>query len=63
MARIGELLERSRVNGPMRDVPMGFVIGIMISVAEATMDFMAQDPADADKHCKVGFDAIWRVIA
>jgi AcrR family transcriptional regulator len=63
MARIGELLERSRVNGPMRDVPMGFVVGIMNSVAEATMDFMVQDPINADKHCKVGFDAIWRVIA
>jgi hypothetical protein len=63
MARIGELLERSRANGPMRDVPMGFVIGIVNSVAEATMDFMVQDPTNADKHCKVGFDAIWRVIA
>jgi AcrR family transcriptional regulator len=63
MVRIGELLELSRANGPMRDVPMGFVIRIMNSVAEATMDFMVQDPANADKHCKVGFDAIWRVIA
>jgi AcrR family transcriptional regulator len=63
MARIGELLERSRANGPMRGVPMGFVIGIMNSVAEATMDFMVQDPTNADKYCQVGFDAIWRVIA
>ncbi len=27
----------------------------MNSVAEATMDFMTQDPANAKKHSKVGF--------
>jgi len=42
---------------------MSFVAGIMNSVAEATMDFMAQDPAGAKKHCKVGFEALWRIIA
>ena len=35
----------------------------MNSLAEATMDFMVHDPANADKHCKVGFDALWRVLA
>jgi hypothetical protein len=24
---------------------------------------MVQNPANAKKHCKVGFDALWRVIA
>jgi AcrR family transcriptional regulator len=62
MAGVGELLERSRANGPMRDAPMGFVVAIMNSLAEATMDFMTQDPANAKKHSKVGFDALWRVI-
>ncbi len=62
MAGIGELLERSRANGPMRKVPMGFVVAIMSSLAETTMDFMIQDPTNADKHCKVGFDAVWRMI-
>ena len=63
MAGIAELLERSRANGPMREAPKGFVVAIMNSMAEATMDFMVQDPANAKKHCKVGFDALWRVIA
>jgi AcrR family transcriptional regulator len=63
MAGIAELMERSRANGPMRDAPMGFVAAIMNSLAEATMDFIAQDPTNADKHCKVGFDALWRVLA
>jgi AcrR family transcriptional regulator len=63
MARIAELLERSRANGPMRSASMGFVLGIMNSVAEATMDFMTQDPTNAKKHCKVGFEALWRMVA
>lgn len=62
MAGIAELLEQIRANGPLRKVPMNFVAGIMNSVAEATMDFMAQDPARAKKHCKVGFEALWRVV-
>ena len=63
MADIGELLERSRANGPLRNAPMGFVVAILNSLADATMDFMIQDPGNAKKHCKVGFDALWRVIA
>jgi AcrR family transcriptional regulator len=63
MAKIAKLMERCRSNGPMRHVPMGFVAAIMNSMAEATMDFMVQDPAHADKHCKAGFEALWRVLA
>ena len=63
MARIGELLERSRAQGPMSKAPMGFVVTLMSSVAEATMDFMTQDPKNAKKHCKTGFDALWRMLA
>jgi AcrR family transcriptional regulator len=62
MAAFGGLLERSRANGPLRDAPMGFVVAIMTSLADATMDFMVQDPANADRHCKAGFDAMWRAI-
>ena len=63
MAGIAELMERCRANGSMRKVPMAFVAAIMNSLAEATMDFMIHDPTHATKHCKVGFDALWRVIA
>jgi AcrR family transcriptional regulator len=63
MAGVAELLERMRANGPLRNTPMGFVVAIMDSLADATMGFMIQDPSNAKKHCKVGFDALWRVIA
>jgi hypothetical protein len=38
----------------MQDAPMGFVVAMTDSLAEATMDFMAKDPANADEHCGVG---------
>ncbi|MFZ0505268.1 MAG: TetR/AcrR family transcriptional regulator [Chthoniobacterales bacterium] len=63
MAGVAELLERTRTNGPMRRVPMGFVVAMMNSVAEATMDFMSQDSTNAKKHCKAGFEALWRMLA
>ena len=61
--RIAELLERSRANGAMRNVSMSFVVAILNSLADATMDFMIHDPTHAKKHCKVGFDALWRAIS
>ena len=63
MAGIAGLLEGIRATGPMRKAPMGFVVAIMDSVAEATIDFMTQDSAHAKKHCKEGFEALWRVVA
>jgi AcrR family transcriptional regulator len=63
MAGVAELLEKVRAGGPLRNAPMSFAVAIMNSLAETTMDFMAQDRPNAKKHCKVGFDALWRVIA
>jgi AcrR family transcriptional regulator len=62
MAGIAAMLERARARGPMRDAPMGFVIAMASSLAEATMDFMVSDPANADEHCRLGFDAMSRVL-
>ena len=62
MEGIREILERGHAKGHLREAPMRFVLAIMNSLAEATMDFMVQDPSNADKHCKIGFDALWRVF-
>jgi AcrR family transcriptional regulator len=62
MAEVAGILERARARGPMRDAPMGFVLALMNSLAEATMDFMAGDPANADEHCRAGFDALCRML-
>ena len=54
MAGIAKILERSRENGPMRDAPLGFVAALMNALAEATIDFIIRDPANADKHGMAG---------
>jgi hypothetical protein len=63
MAGIRKLLERSSENGPMRDAPLEFIVALMSALADATIDFMIHDPANADKHCMAGFDALWRMVA
>ena len=63
LAGIRKLLERSRENGPMRDAPLEFVVALMSAVADATIDFMVRDPANADKHRMAAFDAFWRMVA
>jgi AcrR family transcriptional regulator len=62
MAPVADLLERARAHGPMQKVPKGFLVALLNSVAEATMDYMTQDPANAKKHSKEGFDALWRML-
>lgn len=62
MAGIAKLLERSRENGPMRDAPLGFVAALMNALADATIDFIIRDPANADKHGMAGFEALWRIV-
>ena len=47
----------------MGKAPMTFVLMLMNSIAEGTMDFMTQDPTNAKKYCKAGFDAIWRILS
>lgn len=62
MADVAGMLERARAGGPMRDTPMEFVVALMNALAEATMDFMVSDPANADEHCRAGFDALCRML-
>ncbi|MDR3470138.1 MAG: TetR/AcrR family transcriptional regulator [Devosia sp.] len=63
MAPFAQLIERCRANGPMRDVSLGFVTALMTATAEATIDFIQNDPANADLHARTGFEALWRMIA
>lgn len=62
MAGIAKLLEQSRQNGPMHDVPLALVAALMSAMADATIDFMTQDPAHADQHATAAFDAMWRML-
>jgi AcrR family transcriptional regulator len=62
MAPLAALMDQSRAKGPRRDAPFGLVAALMNAMAEATMDFMVNDPGHADQHCKLGFEAVWRMV-
>jgi AcrR family transcriptional regulator len=62
MADVAAMLEQARAGGPLRDAPMTFVVAIMNSLAEATMDFMISDPAHADELSEAGFGALCRML-
>jgi len=63
MNGMAELLERSRANGPIQDAPLGFVLTLTSAMADVTIDAMIREPALAEAHSDVAFDAIWRVLA
>ena len=63
MVPIAKLLERSREQGPMRDAPLGLVVSLMSALADATTGFILREPANADQHARVAFDALWRIVA
>lgn len=63
MAGIRKILERSRETGALRETPLEFSVALMSAVADATIDYMIADPANADKHCQAAFDAFWRMVA
>jgi AcrR family transcriptional regulator len=56
------LLKRIHAQGGMRASPMGFLVAMMHSAAEATMDFMVAEGADQEKVCRSGFEAVWRMV-
>jgi len=62
MAGVAKLIDQGRESGPMRAVPLQFVVAIMSAVTDARIEFMIRDRANADKHCVAGFDAFWRAI-
>jgi AcrR family transcriptional regulator len=63
MAGVAALLERSREKGVLRTAPPGLVANLINAVAEATVDFIILDPANAEAHRTTGFDAMWRMIS
>ena len=55
-------MQRARATGSMRSASMSFVLTLMNSVAEATMDFMVKDAPQAEAYAASGFEAFWNAI-
>lgn len=62
LAELTKLLDRCRKNGPMRDVPLRFVVAMVDAMADAAIDFIIDDPTNGENHCMVAFEALWRMI-
>jgi AcrR family transcriptional regulator len=60
---IAALLDRSRAGGPLGDAPLSFVLTLTTAIAEATIDAVIREPAEAEARSSAGFDAVWRVLA
>lgn len=63
LSGIAELLERICADGPMQDAPLGFVLILANAMANATIDAMIREPAQAGACSAAAFDALWRVLA
>lgn len=62
MSGVRDFINRITENGPLRGEPLGLRVALMNGLAEATIDYMMQDPANVDKHSMAGFEAFWRMI-
>src|ERR1700691_6160497 len=60
---IADLLERSPASGPMRDAPLGFVLTLTTAIADAAIDAIIRERAEAEARGSVAFEAMWRVLA
>lgn len=60
---ITRLLEQARAGGPVGDVPLPFVLALTNAIAQTTIAAITADPAAARACHRVGFDALWRVLA
>ncbi|AXI04737.1 TetR/AcrR family transcriptional regulator [Aquirhabdus parva] len=49
-------------NGVLRDYPPLFIGSILGALAEVTMNYMAQDPTQAERYRESGFEAFWHAV-
>lgn len=61
-AEVEALLDRCRAKGAMRDASSAFLATMVLAMVDATIDSIAAEPEAADRHAKIGFDALWRAI-
>lgn len=62
-ADINAMIQASVASGALRDHPPAFLSAVMGALAETTMDFIAREPANAERYRQAGFDAFWNAIA
>jgi AcrR family transcriptional regulator len=62
-AEIQAMAESAVTQGIIRDLPQQFVSAAMRALAEATMEYMRQQPKKAEKYRTLGFEVLWSGVA
>jgi hypothetical protein len=57
-----DMMLECAASGVMKHQPSAFVSAIMSAIADATMDFIVREPAQAKRYTKAGFDAFWKAV-
>ena len=62
-ADIGATIHDGIAKGVLRDCPPMFLLAILGSLADITIDFMTREPEQAEQYCESGYQAFWNAIA
>ncbi|MCM2292593.1 TetR/AcrR family transcriptional regulator [Allorhizobium sp. BGMRC 0089] len=58
-----EIVDRARSSGALRDAPLAYVGALVEAMAGTTIDFIIQDPGNAERVRDAGFEALWQAIS
>ena len=62
-ADIGATIHDSIGKGLLRNYPPMFLLAMMGSLADISIDFMTREPDQAERYCEAGFEAFWNAIS
>ena len=62
-ADIGATIHDGIAKGLLRNYPIVFLLAILGSLADITIDFMTREPDQAEQYCNSGYEAFWNAIS
>ena len=62
MAGVGQVVDRARAGSVVGKAPLRFVVGLVVSTADTTMDFIDRDPRNRKSYARAGLEAVGRVL-
>jgi AcrR family transcriptional regulator len=62
MAGVGRVVERARAGSRIGKAPLRYVVGLVVSTAETSMDFMERDPRNKKSYSRAGLNAVGRIL-
>jgi AcrR family transcriptional regulator len=62
MAGVGGVVDRARAGSRIGKAPLRYVVGLVVSTAETTMDFIDRDPGKRKSYSRAGLEAVGRIL-